>query len=346
MNDMTATDGPPDPALPPVNSVRLCVWLSQDFRSSVDYDIEKGELSASCSAQGHVWNTDSAFQFKRCSVTFRRHATGRLPEFAHEHGLDSACGSIQIAARLEPERFDYDGEEVALPPIEIHIVLDDSGYDRTEKLLRACLSIDREASLSLRFSHRNFTRSLMKLDDLDLAAKCIYPIVGFGLASIRQDNTTVHVPKHKYNAETAASLTFTATAASIEASVWNSAFSIRAVSLTGKLRCQRLGITADDETMEIKEYDEDPGSKRGYPEEAFPGVVSTAREKTGTYCWVTLYATKEILTRLAILLASMSKGDTVRFDVSMIVEGPPTQVGERKYFDVTGYTPVLTKSYS
>lgn len=285
MNDMTAANGPPDAPRPPVKSATLYIRLSQDFGSGVDYSAQKGELSASCSAQGYVWNTCSAFQFKRCSVTFRRHATGRLPEFAHEHGLDGACGSIQIAPHLESETFNADGEEIALPPIEIHIVLDDRGYDRTEELLRACLATDREVSLSLQFSHRDFRRPLMQLDDLDLAAKSIYPIVSFSLGSIRQRNTTVYVPKHKYNAETAAGLTFTATAACIQGSVRNSAFSIFEIKLTGKLRSQKLGVASDDQTIEIKEYEENRGWKQGYPEEAFPGVVSVAREEAVTYCW-------------------------------------------------------------
>lgn len=85
------------------------------------------------------------FRSRRCSVTFRR--------FAHQHGLDGACGSLEIAPQLESETFEVDGEEVVLQPIVIYIVLDDGGYDRTEQLLRDCLSAGREASLSLRFSH-------------------------------------------------------------------------------------------------------------------------------------------------------------------------------------------------
>lgn len=102
MNDMTAAEKPPDNPRPPIKTAKLYIMLSKDFGSNVDYDAQKGELSASCAAQGHVWNTDSPFQFKRCNVTFRRHETGCLSEFAHEHGLDGACGSIEIARHLEP----------------------------------------------------------------------------------------------------------------------------------------------------------------------------------------------------------------------------------------------------
>ena len=73
--------------------------------------------------------------------------------------------------------------------------------------------------------------------------------------------------------------------------------------------------------------------------------MSVSKEETHTYCSVTLYATKGILKRLATLLSGMSSGDTVRFDVSMIAEGLPVQVGEQKDFDVTDYTPVLLKSF-
>ena len=346
MNDMTVGGQSPDEPRPPASSATLYIMLSREFGSSVDYNAQNGDFSARCSAQGYVWNTDSAFDSKRCSVTFRRHATGRLPEFAHEHGLGGACGSLQVAARLQPETFDSDGEKFTLPPLEIHIVLDDIGYDRTEKLLRACITARREASLSLQFSHRDFTRSFIALDDLDLTAKSTYPIVSFSLGGVREDNTTVYVPKYKFDASTAAGLTFTTATASIQTSVWNSAFSVAEIKLTGRLQSQKLGINSDDETIEIREYEETHGSKAGYPEEAFPGVVSVSREEATTYCGVTLYATKEILARLASLFASMSKGDTVKLDVSIIAEGLPLQVGERKYFDVTGYTPVLLKSYT
>jgi hypothetical protein len=42
----------------------------------------------------------------------------------------------------------------------------------------------------------------------------------------------------------------------------------------------------------------------------------------------------------------MSKGDTVRFDVSMIAEDLPLKIGERKGFDVAEYKDIIVKSYS
>jgi hypothetical protein len=346
MNDTTAADSLPDAPRPPLNSVTLYIMLSRDFGSSIDYDAQTGKLSARCAARGHAWNTNGKFQFKQCSVTFRRHPTGLMPELAHEHGLAGACGIIELAAGLEPETFQDDGEEIALPPITVNIMLDDTGYDRTEKLLRACLTAGREASLSVGFFHHDFPRKIMTLDDVKLATKCVYPIVHFGLGGVRKDNTTVRVPSYRYDEDTAAGLMFTVSAASIQASVWNSEFSISEIKLTGKIRSSKLGIDSNDDTIEIKEYEENRGWKTGYPEEAFPGVVSVSKEETHIFCWVTLYATKEILRGLATLLAGVSKGDVVRFDVSMIAEGLPLKVGERKYFDVTGYTPTLLKSYS
>jgi hypothetical protein len=128
--------------------------------------------------------------------------------------------------------------------------------------------------------------------------------------------------------------------------VWHSEFSISEIRLTGKMRSQKLGVNSDDDTIEIREY-EDTGSRgTGYPEEAFPGAVSISKDEAHTYCSVTLYATRETLRRLATLLSGMSKGDTVRFDILMIAEGLPLEVGECKHFNVTGYTPVLLKFYS
>jgi hypothetical protein len=42
----------------------------------------------------------------------------------------------------------------------------------------------------------------------------------------------------------------------------------------------------------------------------------------------------------------MSKGDTVRLEVSVIAEGLPVGDGERKDLNVTSYRPVLLKSYA
>ncbi len=47
-----------------------------------------------------------------------------------------------------------------------------------------------------------------------------------------------------------------------------------------------------------------------------------------------------------MMLSGMSVGDTVKFGISMIADGLPLKVGDRKDFNVTGYTPVLLKSYS
>jgi len=339
MIDVTATDGPQETPRPPMRTATLYIRLNKSVGSSVSFDTEINHLSAGFSAQGYVWNTDSAFDFKKCRVTFYRHATGRLLEFDDEYGLDGACGSIQIEPRLKSEWLDDIGQKIAIPPIVVNIPLDDRSYDRTDKLLWACLANGQEASLQLSFSHRDFKCRYPQLDELDLSAESVYPIVRFHLGGKGQNNTTVFVPKHRCDNEAYADLTFTATAVSIQASVWNSVFSIPEIKLTGKLRSRKFDISSDEDTIEIKEYP-------GYPDEAFPGVVSVVTEESVTYCGVTLYATEEVLTRLASLLAGMSKGDTVIFHVSIIAEGLPLKIGDRKYFDVTWYKPVLMKSYS
>lgn len=206
MNELTTNDKTPDASRPPMNSVWLYVMLSRNFGSRIEYNAEKQELSARCSAEGYVWNTDSKFEGKRCSGTFCRDTTNRLAEFAREHRLRAACGSIEVAAGLEPETFDYDGEQIAMPPINIVIFLDDAIYNKADELLRSCITTDREASLSLEFSHRDFTRTFMTLDDLDLTAKSTYPIVNFEIGRTRQENTKVYVPKYKYDAATSVGL--------------------------------------------------------------------------------------------------------------------------------------------
>jgi hypothetical protein len=102
MNELTTNDKTPDASRPPMNSVWLYVMLSRNFGSRIEYNAEKQELSARCRAEGYVSNTDSKFEGKRCSVTFCRDTTNRLAEFAREHRLRAACGSIEVAAGLEP----------------------------------------------------------------------------------------------------------------------------------------------------------------------------------------------------------------------------------------------------
>lgn len=313
---------------------------------SVSYNAKEDRLSASCSAQGHVWNTDSSFEFKRCAVTFRRHATGRLPEFAQEHGLDGACGSIQISSQLESETFEYHSEVISPPPIEITIVLDDRNYDLTNQLLRACNAIDREASLSLRFSHRNFTKQWVDLGEIDLIKKTRFPIISFELGTTRKPNRTVYRPRLACSSVATTFLTFTATNSALQTYLWNSVFSISSITLTGNLQSKQLDVSSDNETIEIKEYEQDSGWNPGYAAEAFPGVVMVSKGEDYTHCSVTLYATKVALAQLAGLLMGMSKGDTIRFGVSLIADTLPLQSGEQKEFDVTSYTPELLKCYS
>ena len=55
-------DRPPEAPRRLANTATLCIGLSGELGSSIDFDAEKGELSASCSVQGRVWNTDSVFR--------------------------------------------------------------------------------------------------------------------------------------------------------------------------------------------------------------------------------------------------------------------------------------------
>jgi hypothetical protein len=223
-----------------MNSATLHVMLSRKFGSSVNYDAEKHELSAGCGVEGYVWNTDTKFDAKRCSVSFYRGSTDGLSPFACEHGLREACGSVTLSADLEPEKFIADGHDFSLPPIEIVIVLGDDAYAKTENLVRSCITNGLESSLSLEFSHRNFTERFVTLDDIDVQSKSTYPVIGFNIGRAGQENTFVHCPRYEYDSKTAANLSFVAVGVSIQTSVWNSEFSISEIKLNGQLRCTRF----------------------------------------------------------------------------------------------------------
>ena len=123
------------------------------------------------------------------------------------------------------------------------------------------------------------------------------------------------------------------------AGVWRRKFQLPEIELTGEVWSQKLGIEgAGNNTFEIKKY--------GYPEETFPGVISISKEYSSTFCRITLYATDDVLKRLAIMLSGMSKGDTVKFELSMITDGQPIRIGESKEFNIAGYRPVFRKAYS
>jgi hypothetical protein len=57
MNDMNDADRSPDAPRPVLSNVTLYVRLSREFGSRIGYDVQTGNLSASCSVQGYVWNT-------------------------------------------------------------------------------------------------------------------------------------------------------------------------------------------------------------------------------------------------------------------------------------------------
>jgi hypothetical protein len=160
-----------------MNSAVLYVALSPGVWSSVEYGSLGSSVprsSAQCSAKGDVWNTDSIFDGKRCDVHFCRNQIN--PEFVRAYGLRLACGSIKVAARLEPERLAGDREEILINPIQITILPKDDVYDRLESLLHA--TNDRKASLCLHFTHRDFV-PFMPVHRIDISAEAIYPVLHF-----------------------------------------------------------------------------------------------------------------------------------------------------------------------
>jgi len=204
-----------------------------------------------------------------------------------------------------------------------------------------------EVSLTIQITHKDFVDKFVKLEDLLVNDISVFPISGVGVNRVMRRNKKVSSPKYVYNAETSGSVTVVATEASLECSLWNAEFSVRKIKLSGKINSRELGVKSDGETVEIVEYEEEPETwKRGYPEEAFPGVITVSKDEEHTYCWGTLYATRKALNRLANVLSGMSKGDTIILEISVIGLELPIKPGEQKNFNVTGYTPTLVKSYS
>ena len=330
-----------------MKSAILYVKLTRNFGTDIGYDAEKGKVSASCRADGYVWNTESKFESKRCSVAFYRGSADQLSSLANEHGLLAACGSIDIAAGLKPEKFEAGGAESILPPVEVIIFLEEGAYTTIETLLRFCNANRLEVSLSVSFSHRNFAKPFIILDDLDLKSKYTYPIIGFHVASGRHENNVVYCPKYTHDRSKLVGISFTGVRASVQANVWNSEFSVSEIIIDGKLRCPHFGIVSDDDKLEIREYEREFKDHRflGYPEEAFPGMVAVCKGEIDSWCSVTLYATRDSLNRLATLVSGLSGGDTVRFDITMKMDDLPLELGDTRNLDVVSYTPTIVKVF-
>jgi hypothetical protein len=320
--------------------VTLYAILWENFSSSISYDSEKSTQSRRCVVEGYVWNTESKFNYKRCSVSFSHGNSDYLYEFAEKHGVWDACGSIRISAEIDSEKFEYEGNEAIILPIEISISVDSLAYSNVERILQSSIKDCKTASLTLEFSDQNF-EEFPRLEQLDLSAKSIYPIVSFEVKHGWRGNTIIRVPDHKYDSAKSSGLTFTAIDAKIQCSVWHSEFYVYKIRLVGEIIWQGFGLNSTEAMLVIEEYPD----IMNCPEEAFPGSVFVSRDDEVTYCSPSLYATRETLKNLAALLSEMSKGDKVEFSISIITDGLPLEIGDRKYFDVVNYTPTLIKKY-
>jgi hypothetical protein len=160
----------------------LYIQLSREFSTSLDYDAGTATMSASCDVGGIVWNTDSKFDGARVRVSFLKGIDVRMDQYARDHGLPGACGNVEIAPELVPETFqDDDGETITLPQITIWVGIDGESFRSIEAGLTSCVASDRQAMMSVRFSHRAFT-GIMPLERLDLSGKTEYPVVAFNVS--------------------------------------------------------------------------------------------------------------------------------------------------------------------
>ena len=183
-----------------MKTVTLYAILSKNFGSNIHYDAEKGERTLRCSARGAVWNTDSKFNGKQCDVTFSRGTQASLSQFSQMHDVLAACGSILISGNLESEKFKHDGKEIAIPPIEIFVSIDDVTYDNVEKLLGSSIKNETTASLTVQFSSKDFKEFLM-LEELDTSQKSSYPIVSFEIGQGWRGDSRIRTPHYEYDSK-------------------------------------------------------------------------------------------------------------------------------------------------
>jgi len=322
--------------------VTLYVLAGRFFRSQFSYDSDNNDQSQQCSAQGFVWNTESEFNGKSCTITFIKGKSDDLSDFAKKHGIRSACGSITISGGIKPEKFKHKGKDTSLPPIEIFIRLDDSAYAKAEELLSSSIRSEQEASISLRFNYSISDIEYCSLEDLDISSTSTYPIISCTISNGYLGKNKIEVPRYTYNSENSASLTFTAVNATIETRIRNSEFCVTEIRLDGKLHCTKFDIDYEDNVLEIREYPD----YQDFPDESFPGSVFVSKDKEFTHCLPILYATHDTMKNLATLLAGMTKGDTIKFSVSMITDGLPLEIGNHKYFDISSYSPTIIKLFS
>lgn len=164
----------------------LYIQLASEISTSIDYDAATGTMSASCDVNGIIWNTDSKFEGARVRVSVLKGIDARMEKYARDHDLLGACGSVEIASELMPDTFqDESGETITLPQITIWVGVDGESFKLIEAGLTSCVASDRQAGMTVRFSHRAFTGMFMPLNRLDLSSKTDYPIVAFNVSCFR-----------------------------------------------------------------------------------------------------------------------------------------------------------------
>lgn len=161
-----------------------------EARISSSYDYAKGKMSARCSASGAVWNAEDSgprFEGARVHVTFFSGIDGRMQKYAEEHGLEGACGNIEIARELAAEGFEeIDGADpITVPQIDLWVGVDHQSFRLIEAGLASGAPRNAKASMTVHFGHRDFTRVVIPLGSLDLSSKSSYPIVSFNVSYTR-----------------------------------------------------------------------------------------------------------------------------------------------------------------
>lgn len=316
----------------------LYVLAGRFFRSECYYDTDNNKHSRRCSAQGYVWNTESKSSGKSCTVTFIKGASDEFSDFAKKRGIPSAYGSVTVSRCANPEGFQSKTKGGFLFPVEVVIRLDEAAYDKAEESLASSIKCDHEASICVKFDGSNADAGYCSLESLDASEASTYPIVCCEISSGFQGKTKIEMPRRAQSADKCATLTFTAANATIDSRIKNSELCVAEIKLDGKLHCTKLDLDCED-VLEVREYPNRQG-------ETLPGSVFVAKDEDSTHCSPVLYATHETMKSLAALFSGIAKGDTVKLSVSMITDGLPLEIGDRKHFDVSSYAPTITKVYA
>lgn len=177
----------PTPSRP--SDVTLYVELAPELSTSLDYDAGKATARASCAVSGTVWNTDYAedrFEGAQVRISFIKGIDGRMDKYARDHVLPGACGVVEIARELMPDSYETEeGETITLPQITIWVGVDGESFRSIEAALTSCVGGDRQARMSVSFSHRTFTEAFMRLSGLNLSEKMNYPVVRFNVSCFK-----------------------------------------------------------------------------------------------------------------------------------------------------------------